>query len=242
MTGSHTVLSITFETLFIDPLRFIWVHSLQGLSGYSSLTQRLLPVAAQWRQQIAQNDSRSGLDLDRHSHAGYQIDHPAVDLHLCAVKRNSRGVIQLLALRLTALARGSERPLVRASLWAITDHGVLRDRNDLTMQQAVASEIEGIDLDLGSLSGVDEADIAVRHRGFNLEPAVARHDYQEGLCRRHHAANRVHRELLHHAVYRSRQQLQPGLLLGLDQVLRQPVRLLLGLGEVVGDGVPIFRH
>ena len=65
---------------------------------------------------------------------------------------------------------------------------------------------------------------------------------KQGLRRRDHAADRVHRELLHHAVHRSRQQLQPGLLLGLDQVLGQPVRLLLGLGEVVGDRVPIFRH
>jgi hypothetical protein len=44
----------------------------------------------------------------------------------------------------------------------------------------------------------------------------------------------VDRELLHHAVDGSGQQLKPGPLLGLDQVLGQAVRLLLGLGEVVG--------
>ena len=36
--------------------------------------------------------------------------------------------------------------------------------------------------------------------------------------------------------------LQPGPLLGLDQVLREPARLLLGLGEFVGQRVPIFGH
>ena len=47
-------------------------------------------------------------------------------------------------------------------------------------------------------------------------------------------------ELLHHAVDRRRQKLQPGLLLGLDQLLGEPDRLLLRLGELVGQGAPVF--
>jgi hypothetical protein len=60
------------------------------------------------------------------------------------------------------------------------------------------------------------------------------------LRRRHDAADRVDRKLLHHAVDGSGEKLQPGPLLGLDQVLGKPVRLLLGLGELVGERVPIF--
>ena len=65
---------------------------------------------------------------------------------------------------------------------------------------------------------------------------------QQGLRRRDNAADRVDRELLHHAIDGGGQQLKPGLLLGLDQVLGEPVRLLLGLGEFVGQRMPIFGH
>ena len=109
------------------------------------------------------------------------------------------------------------------------------------VQEAVAGEIEGIDLDLGFLPGLHKADVAVRHHGLDFEPAVARHDHQQGLRRRDDAADRVDRELLHHAVDRGGQLLQPGLLLGLDQVLGQPVRLLLGLGELVGQACGDIR-
>ncbi len=78
------------------------------------------------------------------------------------------------------------------------------------------------------------------HHGLDLEPAVARHHHHQGLRRRHHAADRMDRELLHHAVDRRRQQLKPGLLLGLDQLLGEADRLLLGLGELVGEGAPVF--
>ena len=102
------------------------------------------------------------------------------------------------------------------------------------MQEAVAGEIEGVDLDLGFMAGLDKADVAVRHHGFDFQPAVARYDHQQGLRRRDDAADGVDRELLHHAVDGSGQELKLGLLLGLDQVLSQPVGLLLGLDEFVG--------
>ena len=70
------------------------------------------------------------------------------------------------------------------------------------MQQPVAGEVEGVDLDLGLLPGLDEADVAVRHHGLDLEAAVGGHHHQQRLRRRHHAADRVHGELLHHAVDR----------------------------------------
>ena len=91
-----------------------------------------------------------------------------------------------------------------------------------------------------SWPGMDKADVAVRHHGLDFELAVARHDHQQRLRRRDDAADRVDRELLHDAVDRSGQQLKLGLLLGLDQVLGEPARLLLGLGEFVGERAPIF--
>jgi hypothetical protein len=42
------------------------------------------------------------------------------------------------------------------------------------------------------------------------------------------------------AVHGSGQELKLGLLFGLDQVLSQPVGLLLGLDEFVGEGTPKF--
>ena len=48
-----------------------------------------------------------------------------------------------------------------AILQAIADHGVLRHRQHLAMQQAVAGEIEGIDLDLGFLPRLHKADVAI---------------------------------------------------------------------------------
>lgn len=68
------------------------------------------------------------------------------------------------------------------------------------MQEAIASEIERVDLDLRFLPGVNKADVAVRHRGVDFQSAVAGHDHQQGLRWRDNAAHRVDRELLHNAV------------------------------------------
>ena len=68
------------------------------------------------------------------------------------------------------------------------------------MQKPVSREIEGVDLDLGFLAGMHEADVAVRHHRLDFEMAVERHDHGERLRRSHHAPDRVHRELLYDAV------------------------------------------
>src|SRR5262249_51445728 len=113
----------------------------------------------------------------------------------------------------------------------VADDGVLRDAEHPAVQEAVAGEIESVDLDLGVLSGLDKADVAVGHHGLDFEPAVAGHDHQQRLRRGDHAADGVDRELLHHALHGSGELLKPGLLLGLDQILSEPVRLLLGLAS-----------
>ena len=60
-----------------------------------------------------------------------------------------------------------------------------------------------------------------------------RNDDGEHLRRHHHAADRVHAELLHHAVDRRREELQLGPALGLDDVPAERGNLLIGLGEIV---------
>ena len=64
------------------------------------------------------------------------------------------------------------------------------------MQQAIAGEVEGVDLDLCSLSGVDETDVAVRHHGFDFEMAVVRDNGEQSLCRRYDPAHGVDGKLL----------------------------------------------
>ena len=94
---------------------------------------------------------------------GDKVDELVLDLHLRAVERDARGVDQLLALAARCVA--SRRPcgLSRGlSLRLVARDGVLRDAQHLAVQQAVAGEVEGVDLDLGLLAGVDEADVAVR--------------------------------------------------------------------------------
>ena len=77
--------------------------------------------------------------------------------------------------------------------------------------QAIAVEIEGIDLDLCASGRHGRS----RCRGSSTMAsisrwAVARHHHQQGLRRRDHAADRVHRELLHRAVDRRGENLQAG--------------------------------
>jgi len=69
-----------------------------------------------------------------------------------------------------------------------------------------------------------------------------RNDYEEGLGRRYHTPNCVHRELLHGAVDWRGQQLQPRSLLGFDQILGEPSGLWLGLAEVIKQGAAVFRR
>ena len=67
------------------------------------------------------------------------------------------------------------------------------------VQQPVSGEVKGIDFDLHFIADMHEADITVAHHGFDLELAVAGHDHHQGLGGRHHAADRVDRQLLNHA-------------------------------------------
>ena len=159
-----------------------------------------------------------------------------------AIERDARAVVQLLALRLAGLILRPRIAVAGSVLLPVAHDGVLGDTENLAVQEPIAGEVEGVDLDLGFLSGLHKANIAVRHHGLDLQPAVAWYDDQQGLRGSDHAAHRMDRELLHHAVYRGGQLLKPCLLLGLDQVLGKPVCLLLGLGQLVRQRASILRH
>ena len=118
---------------------------------------------------------------------------------------------------------------------------VAGDAEHLTMQKPVAGEVEGVDLDRRFLAGMDEADVLVRHQRLDLERAFRGHHRHEGLGRGDDAADGVDRQLLHDAVDRCGQGLEPRPLLGLDQLLGEVVRLLLRLGELAEPGAAKLR-
>jgi hypothetical protein len=87
---------------------------------------------------------------------------------------------------LTELSSASRRP-----------SGSIPGDQSVQRPEPVAGETEGVDLNFGGLAGMEEADIAVRHHGLDLKVAVERYDRHQLPRRRHHAADRVNRELLH---------------------------------------------
>src|SRR5262249_56451251 len=151
--------------------------------------------------------------------------------------RDARGVDHLLAFGFArAAAFGARRLAVRFLLRLIAGNGVLGDVQDAAVQQAVSGKSKRLDLYLGLLAGMHEADVAIRHHRLDLQMAVERHDDKQRLCRRHDAPHRVDCKLLHDAVFGSRERLQLGSLLGFDQVLDEAARFLLGLYQLVVDG------
>src|ERR1700689_3270760 len=76
--------------------------------GASSFPQAVVAIPDQWRQQIAEDRARAGLDFDGDGHSGGQVDELVVDLHLRTIERNPRGEIKLLTFRLAGFAVGTE--------------------------------------------------------------------------------------------------------------------------------------
>src|SRR6516162_2405606 len=84
-----------------------------------------------------------------------------------------------MAFRLTS--RILRVPGVVVAAFVLRDR-VRRDAQHFAVKQAVAAEVEGVDLDLCVLAGVNEPDIAVQHHGLNLEAAVLRHDHEKACA------------------------------------------------------------
>src|SRR5450759_2638960 len=70
---------------------------------------------------------------------------------------------------------------------------------------------------------------------------VERNDREQRLRWGHYAPDRVHGELLHHAIDRCRERLELGSSLGLDHVLSKAGGLLLGLGQLLRSGAAVLR-
>ncbi len=102
----------------------------------------------------------------------------------------------------------------------------------MAVDQAVAGEVEGLDLDLHQLAGVDEAHVAVGQLGLDGQVAAVGDDDHQMLGGGDHPAQGVDGQLVHHPVDGRAQQSAAGLVLGLDQLLAQLVLLLLGLAQV----------
>src|SRR5229473_5939452 len=140
-----------------------------------SLSQYFLIISHQGRKQIADDPPRAGLDLDRHRHSRRELDGSALDLHLAPVEADPRGIDELLPLGLTRRAFRAGGLIPRLFLMPVAGDGVARNAQHIAMQQPVAGEIEGIDLDRGALSGDNETDIAVRHHRLDLEIGIKRY-------------------------------------------------------------------
>src|SRR5262249_18117951 len=136
----------------------------------SSLAQALLPVFEQRREQITDNPALSRLNLDSDGHSGRQVHSLILHLHLRAIERNARRVVQLLSFRLAGgfLAAGS---FAAVGLLVARD-GVLGNTEHGTVQQPIAREVEGIDLDLRRLALMDEADVAIVYHGLDFQVAL----------------------------------------------------------------------
>ena len=71
--------------------------------------------------------------------------------------------------------------------------------------------------------------------------AVGRNDHCEHLRRRDDATDRVHGQLLHHAIDRCRQHLQLRSSFRFDHVLGKARRLLFGFGQLVEERATVLR-
>lgn len=70
-----------------DTLLGLTTRSAQAAgAGPLSLPQRLLLVSRQRREKVADDPARARLDLDRHRHAGTELDELILHLHVRAVE------------------------------------------------------------------------------------------------------------------------------------------------------------
>ena len=69
------------------------------------------------------------------------------------------------------------------------------------MDRAVASELEGLDLDLGLLPRLHEADVLVFDESLHLHRIILRYDQHQGLGRGNDTASGVNGKLLNRPVH-----------------------------------------
>jgi hypothetical protein len=164
-----------------------------------------------------------------------------LDLHPAPVEADARSIDEFLAFGFARRAFRAGGLIPRLVLTPVACDGIARNAEHAAMQQPVAGEIEGIDLDSGALSGDGETDIAVQHHRLDLEIGVERYHGCECLSRRNDPSDRVHRQLLHHAVNRCGENLQLRLLFSLDRVLGETRGPLFGFREIIVERAAVLR-
>ena len=180
----------------------------------------------------------AGFDFGGDGHAGGEGDDAVVDLHLRLVELDAGGVDKLLPFGFAGVIFASGVPAAgwmnrfRRRAFRARWRPVRRI-SDLAVQQAVFGEVEGVDLDRRLLPRMHEADILVRDHRLDLQMAVGGHDGHQHLRRRHHAAFGMDGKLLHRALDRRCQRLQPEFLRCLHQLFVEARGLLLGLRQQV---------
>lgn len=112
-------------------------------SKSSSLPQAFLFVSKQWRQQKLDRPARSSLDFGRYRHAGTNVDLSSFHVHSRAIERDARRVDQFLPLRFTGVGETCghlrrSRPIPRL----VTQNRILREADDLAVQQSISSELK----------------------------------------------------------------------------------------------------
>src|SRR4029079_18785479 len=103
--------------------------------------------------------------------------------------------------------------------------------DDAAVKQAIAGEVECVDLDLGVLTRVHEADVSVRDHHLRLKNGVCWHDDRQLLCRCDNAAHRVHHKLLNDAVNWCGEILKLGSLLRFSQIVSKTACLAFRFSE-----------
>src|SRR4051812_45407881 len=97
------------------------------MSGYLSLPKRALPIARDRRHQKAQNASHARLDLDARRHAGSQLYHHPVDVHLPTFENYAGSKCCLLRFFVTSAWLAASAALRISFADAIPCHGVARN-------------------------------------------------------------------------------------------------------------------
>src|SRR5262249_56341552 len=119
-----------------------------------------------------------------------------VYLHLAAVKRNARGIAELLSFGFARGAFGARDLVARFVLRLVPDDRILRNAQHRAVQQAVPGERKCVDLYFRLLPWTDETDVAVRYHRLDFEPALGGHHDQQGLRRGDNPPHSVNGNLL----------------------------------------------
>src|SRR5271155_2613620 len=103
----------------------------------------------------------------------------------------------------------------------------------MSMNKAVAGEVECIDLYLGFLPRMDEANVFIRYHRLDFKTAICRHDGHQYLRRCNHSPFSMHRELLHGAVHGGGERLKAVFLRSLKQLFMEARGFLLSFGQIL---------